>query len=183
MVISSWAICEIGPWSQLYHKNQSVWQTMHMRLISHDNPFRIMKPSVQTIWWSSSFTMYRAIDLEIWLVLCFEVRPCWGEGWCEAQVPYNIIYLDSLRPRQNGRHFADDTFKRIFLNENVRTSIKISLKFVPEGPINNNPALVQIMAWHRSGNKPLSEPMMISLLMHICVTRPQWVKAWQLWIN
>ena len=37
------------------------------------------------------------------------------------------------------------------------------------------PALVQIMAWRRSGDKPLSEPMMISLLTHICVTRPQWV--------
>ena len=25
------------------------------------------------------------------------------------------------------------------------------------------------MAWHRSGDKPLSEPMMVNLLMHICV--------------
>ena len=50
-----------------------------------------------------------------------------------------------------------DTFKRIFLNENVRILIKISLKFFTKGPINNNPALVQIMAWHRSGDKPLSE--------------------------
>ena len=32
------------------------------------------------------------------------------------------------------------------------------------------------MAWRRSGDKPLSEPMMDSLLTHICVTRPQWVK-------
>ena len=44
--------------------------------------------------------------------------------------------LTTLRPRQNGRRFSDDTFKRIFLNENVRISIKISLKFVPKGPIN-----------------------------------------------
>ena len=51
----------------------------------------------------------------------------------------------------------------------------ISLNFVPKGPINNIPALVQIMAWCRSGNKPLSEPMMVSLLMHICITWPQWV--------
>ena len=65
----------------------------------------------------------------------------------------------------------------IFLNENVRLLIKISLKFVPKGPINNNPALVQIMAWRRSGDKPLSEPMMVSLLTHICVARPQWVKS------
>ena len=67
-------------------------------------------------------------------------------------------------------------FRRIFLNENVRISIKISLKFVPKGPINNIPALVQKMAWRRPGDKPLSEPLTVSLLMHICATRPQWVK-------
>ena len=87
-----------------------------------------------------------------------------------------LVFINTLRPRQNGRRFADDTFKCIFLNENVRLSIKISLKFVPNGQINNNPALVHIMAWHRSGNKPLCEPMKVSLLTHICVTRPQWVK-------
>ena len=88
---------------------------------------------------------------------------------------YDSCAINTLRPKQNGHRFADDTFKRIFLNENVRISIKISLKFVPKGPINNNPALVQIMAWRRSGDKPLSEPIMVSLLTHICVTRPQWV--------
>ena len=85
-----------------------------------------------------------------------------------------IVSDNILRPRQNGRLFADDTFKRIFFNENVRISIKISLKFVPKGPISNIPASIQIMAWRRSGDKPLSEPMMVSLPMHICVTRPQW---------
>ena len=88
-----------------------------------------------------------------------------------------LICLNTMRPRQNGRHFADDTFKRIFLNETFRISIKISLKSVPKGPINNIPALVQIMAWRWSGDKPLSEPMMVRLLTHICVTRPQWVKG------
>ena len=87
----------------------------------------------------------------------------------------SIRRVNTLRPRQNGRRFADDTFMRIFLNENVRISIKVSLKFVPKGPINNIPALVQIMAWRRSGDKPLFEPMMVSLLTQICVTRPQWV--------
>ena len=53
-----------------------------------------------------------------------------------------VLAFNTLRPRQNGRRFADDTFKRIFLNENARISIKISLKFVPNGPINNIPALV-----------------------------------------
>ena len=67
-------------------------------------------------------------------------------------------------------------FQIIFLNENVRISIKISLKFVPKVHINNNRPLVQIMAWRRPGDKPLSEPMMESLLTQICVTRPQWLK-------
>ena len=87
----------------------------------------------------------------------------------------SLALFNTLRPRQNGRLFADDTFKRIFLNEIVRISIKISLKFVPKGLINNIPALVKIMAWRRPGDKPLSEPMMVRLLTHICVTRPQWV--------
>ena len=45
--------------------------------------------------------------------------------------------INTLRPRRNEPHFADDNFKRNFFNENVRISIKISLKFVPKGPINN----------------------------------------------
>ena len=98
--------------------------------------------------------------------------------WRHHSLPlsHQAVHLNTLRLRQNGRHFADDNFKHIFLNENARISIKISLKFVPKGPINNIPALVQIMARRRPGDKPLSEPMFVSLPMHICVTRPQWVK-------
>ena len=50
--------------------------------------------------------------------------------------------FNTLRPRQNGRHFADGILKYIFLNENVWIPIKISLRFVPKGPINNIQALV-----------------------------------------
>ena len=91
--------------------------------------------------------------------------------------PSETGYLNTLRPRQNGRHFADDIFKRIFVNENIIIPIRISLKFVPKGSINNSPALVQIMAWCRPGDKPSSEPMMVNLPTHICVTRPQWVNG------
>ena len=80
-------------------------------------------------------------------------------------------FINTLRPRQNGRHFADDIFKCIFVNENVWIRIKISLKFVHQGQIDNIPSLVQIMAWRRPGDKPLSEPMIVSLLTHICLTR------------
>ena len=76
--------------------------------------------------------------------------------------------------------FRRRLYKYIFSNENVWIPIKISLNFVHECAINNIPTLniptlVQIMAWRRPGDKPLSEPMMVSLPMHRCVTRPQWV--------
>ena len=59
--------------------------------------------------------------------------------------------------------FGDNIFKCIFLNEEVGIFIQMSLKFVPKVPINHQSALVQKMAWHWSGDKPLSEPMMIYL--------------------
>ena len=105
---------------------------------------------------------------------CYSSKIYWVYSFCSS-----LYSLNTLRPRQNGRHFADDIFKWIFLNKNVWIPIKISLKFVPQGPINNIPALVQIMAWRRPGDKPLSEPMMFSLPTHICVTRPQWVNLFQ----
>ena len=101
--------------------------------------------------------------------------------WCRSEMLFCPVVLlcgfNTLKPRQDGRRFPDDTCKRIFLNENVIILIKISLKFVLIGPINNIPALVKIMAWRRPGDKPLSESMMVNLLTHICVARPQWVKT------
>ena len=55
---------------------------------------------------------------------------------------------------------ADNIFKCIFMNENDRISIHISLNFVPMSPIDNKPTLVLVMAWRRTGDKPLSEPML-----------------------
>ena len=65
-------------------------------------------------------------------------------------------------PGQNGRHFADDIFKCIFMNEKFCILIEISLKFVPKRLIDNKAALVQVMAWRRTGDKPLRpDPMVI----------------------
>ena len=74
--------------------------------------------------------------------------------------------FNKMKPRQNGRQFPEDIFKCI--------SNKIYIKFVSKGPINSIPALVHIMAWCRPSDKPLSETMMVSLLTHICITRPKW---------
>ena len=72
-----------------------------------------------------------------WLIIYF----CWHS------VNKRSMRLNALRPRQNCCHFADDSFKCIFLNENVWIALKISLKFVPKVQINNIPVLVQVGAW------------------------------------
>ena len=69
-------------------------------------------------------------------------------------------WFNTVRLRQNGCHFTDDIFRCIFVNEKICILIKISLKFVAKGPIDNNPALVEIMAWRQIGAEPLSEPML-----------------------
>ena len=99
--------------------------------------------------------------------------------WPRSMSSYGIArpqWVNTLRLRQNRYHFAVDTFECIFLNDSVWITIKILLKFVPTGPINNIPALFHIMAWCRPGVNTWSEPMMVRLPMHICVTWPQWVK-------
>ena len=101
----------------------------------------------------------------------------------------NIImrHINTLRLRWHEQHFADNIFKCIFSNKNVWIAIRIWLKIVHKGPINNIPALVHIMAWHRPGHKPLSEPMMVSLPASLGLNELNWITpetnqlSFQLW--
>ena len=47
---------------------------------------------------------------------------------------------------------AAKIFKCIFVNENIRISIRISLKYVPKDLIDNKLTLVKVMAWRRTGS-------------------------------
>ena len=76
--------------------------------------------------------------------------------------------------------FADNIFKSIFLNENHCIWIQILLKFIMKSSINNKTELVQVVAWRRTGDKPLSEPMgPMGTKFHDAIvygsTRPQWL--------
>ena len=100
-------------------------------------------------------------------------------AWCNGYVPHVFIAkqwhtnsVNILRPWQIAAISQDNIFRCIFLNENVWMLLKISLKCVPKVRMNNIPTLVQIMAWHRPGDKPLSEPMIVSLLTHIYAYKP-----------
>ena len=102
----------------------------------------------------------------------------WMKGEMKWRDTNHAWLINTLRPR----HFPDDIFKYILnlLNENAWSLLKISRKFVPKVQMNNFPALVQIMAWCRSNDKPLSEPMMAqytdvymrhsaSIYIYICI--------------
>ena len=74
---------------------------------------------------------------------------------------YSLIHdINSSPPEQNGGHLANDILWCIFVNGKFCILIKISVKFVPRGPIGNNSGLVQVMAWRQTGDKPLAEPML-----------------------
>ena len=137
-------------------------------------------------WSTGGFSHKRPVIQSFDVFLCLKhkqavqqtVKSQWMQTpWCSCNVIVMLSFVlmiyaqtprvNTLRQGQNGHHFAEDIFKCIFLNENGLISIKISLNFVPKGSINNIPALVQIMAWCQSGDKPLSETMMVSLLTNI----------------
>ena len=77
-----------------------------------------------------------------------------------STIEYKFTCLTHLSLNKMAAILADDNFKCIFLNENFRILIRISLKFVPRSPINNTPALVLVMALCQTGDKPLPEPML-----------------------
>ena len=79
---------------------------------------------------------------------------------------FNIILVLGIRLTLT--HWGRVKMAAIFKNENVWISIKVSLKFVPKGPINNIPTPIEIMAWRLPADKPLSETMVINVLTHIC---------------
>ena len=122
-----------------------------------------------------------------------------SNGWCQAgdkKLPehteaqtrsppfrsqhYQMHFLEWKS--KNGCHFEDDILNSILFNENVSISIEISL-VCSQGPIDNMPTFVQIMAWCRPGNKPLFEPMLVGLLTHWFITRPPWVKGYFFWFH
>ena len=108
-----------------------------------------------------------------------------SEGYCVTLLDRVMSFtmankfrsVNSSPPGQYGRHFPNDISRCLLMNEKFCILIKVSPKFVPKCPIDNNPALVQIMAWHQIGARPLSEPMLTDSLTHVCGTRGWWVNS------
>ena len=90
-----------------------------------------------------------------WLILIYWIQ----KDYCFLQKVGLAKVLHKVYINSSGCHFAVDMFRCIFFNEKFCILIKFSKKFVCKGPIDNNSALVQVMAWHREGYKPLPEPI------------------------
>ena len=106
-------------------------------------------------------------------VLCYIV-PQW--------IPHTITSVNMHRTlthwgRDTKTDISQTAFSNAIFDEIVGISINISLKCIFKGQINNIPTMVQIMVLRRPRDKPLSEPLMLSFLPHICVTRTQWINS------
>ena len=91
----------------------------------------------------------------------------WGKGLHILIVRYQIKKQQWgrwLMLRLNGHHFAEDIFECIFLNKNCWISNTCWIKYFPYGPVGNISPLAQILAWYRTGDKPLSDPMMTQFI-------------------
>ena len=145
--------------------------------------YSVIPKEMRGFHWNLKSRLYVASTLADKSVTCYKTPPpCEGFHCIMPDVPItpgthftmaasahkanlNEIHLalNSLRPRQNGHHFAGQISSAFSWMKMLEFWLKFSLKFVSKGPINNIPALVQIMAWRQPGDKPLSKPMMVSL--------------------
>ena len=79
--------------------------------------------------------------------------------------------LDKIAPI-----LADDIFKWIFLDENHKISIEVSLKFVPMSPFYNRPAFVRYWRGAEKATNHYPNKHWPSSLRHVCGTRGRWVQ-------
>ena len=76
----------------------------------------------------------------------------------------SIKALTHLHLKKLAAILADAIFNYIFLNEDDKVLIHISMKYFPMCPIGNKPALVQVMAWRQRCDKPLPRPMRTQII-------------------
>ena len=134
--------------------------------------------------WSSSSSQWTHLlappsGWRWWKLRQWEPAPLGGSERCHSGSPgwrcsgnlhatREQVFFDTLRPRQNGYHLANDETKMHFSNENCRVSIEIPLEFVPMGPDDNNPAMVNRVVAKQATSHYLNQ-WRSSLVLHTCI--------------
>ena len=158
-------------WSYCHHTGAiALWNNRPKRIFNSNlakSLCLVTQCSIVKSFWNLAQTY--SVKIAKTIVLCnrdfakFEFKMRFGRISYVATAPWVFALRPySSPPWQNGRDIADDVFKCIFTN--VKFLIRISLKFAPKGPIDNNSILVQLMAWRLAGDKPLSEPMLTQFI-------------------
>ena len=135
----------------------------HSHILSREYIYRF---SIFSSIWRTMERAWRGIIkrfVRVRIAPCFRQTGCRGSLEAVLSIAPMILVNSSL-PSQNGRDFAEDIFRCIFMNDKFWILIRISLNFDSKGPIDNNLELVQIMAWCRTGDKPLYQPMLIQFI-------------------
>ena len=148
-----------GP-STCLHSHKGRWGIRQSPNISQHR--QNQSPAGMTELWKRNVLPWRpSPELLYWypLICLYWRRLIWRSGVTVVNTLRPALF-NTLRPRQNGRQFGDGHFKFIFLSRKYCYLIKMSLQFVCNGPINKKQTLFQIMAWRRTGAKPLSDSMM-----------------------
>ena len=127
------------------------------RIASKFNSIPCHRPCLQGIHQSLVDSPHKEAIMQFFITLGTSQRPSYIQ-WEYLHPERGCTYHPSP-PGHNGRRFANNIFKCIFMNEMFWLSIRISLKFVTKGPFGNKPALVQVVAWRGTGGMPLPEPM------------------------
>ena len=149
-------------------------------LASHCCSFRLHFISAGC--WPVKWNKERKNNFWLWMLHLFMNGHIGESNWsiiypCHWVIVFVLFIINSSSPAQNGRCLADDIFRCVFMNEkfcifqmtilrciffheNVCIFNTIWAEFIPKGLVDNNyTPLVQIMAWCRIGDKPLSEPI------------------------
>ena len=125
------------------------WQCQQKQAVGHVDGLNYTKINSTT----QKFVMFKASTIIWFNGIIFLASPALKFVFLINHVvagEATFVYLNS----------ADDIFRCIFVNEKFCILIQISLKFVPKGQIDYKSALFQVMAWRRTGDKPLPEPML-----------------------
>ena len=109
-------------------------------------------------WWHHQIERFAML-----LALCAENSPVPIEFPAQMPVTWSFDVFFYLRMNKQLREQSWGWWSEMPL-WSLWCDCNVSLKFVPKGLMDNKAALVQVMAWRRTGAKPLPEPMLIWFL-------------------
>ena len=124
---------------------------------SHDNALR---------WMPQDLTDDKSTLIQV-MAWCHQATSHFlNQCWPRSPKPYGVTrpqWVNTFPLRQNWCPFTDGILELIFLYDNCWILVSTQEKCLPEGPINNKPVLVQTIAWHWIGDRPMSEPIMVEV--------------------